>query len=150
MHPDDVDTIRKQPMFGRIKHVHMVGIGGIGMSSIALVLLNRGYDVSGSDMTASEITQMLQDKGATISIGHASVNVEGADVVVYSSAVKASQNVETLRAAELRMPLIKRSVMLGELMRMKYGIGIAGTHGKTSTTSMTGQVVAAGRFETQT
>ena len=147
MHPDDVDTIRKQPMFGRIKHVHMVGIGGIGMSSIALVLLNRGYDVSGSDMTASEITQMLQDKGATISIGHASVNVEGADVVVYSSAVKASQNVETLRAAELRMPLIKRSVMLGELMRMKYGIGIAGTHGKTSTTSMTGQVVAAGRFD---
>ncbi|NND70914.1 MAG: UDP-N-acetylmuramate--L-alanine ligase [Rhodothermales bacterium] len=134
-------------MFGRVKHVHMVGIGGIGMSSIALVLLSRGYAVSGSDLAESETTHTLQDRGAKITIGHSTDNVPTADVVVYSSAVDPTRNVETLRAEQLHIPLIKRSVMLGELMRMKYGIGIAGTHGKTTTTSMTGRVVSEGRFD---
>lgn len=125
----------------------MVGIGGIGMSSIALVLLNRGYSVSGSDMNESEITDELKKRGATIYAGHDEKNVAGADVVVYSSAVNPAENVETLLAERYRIPLIKRAEMLGELMRMKFGIGIAGTHGKTTTTSLTGAVVSAGKFD---
>ncbi len=127
--------------------IHMVGIGGIGMSSIALVLLNRGYIVSGSDMAASDTTQLLTSRGATIFIGHEASNVGNADVVVYSSAVDPSTNVETKVADEKRIPLIKRAEMLGELMRMKFGIGIAGTHGKTTTTTLTGLVVSAGGFD---
>lgn len=127
--------------------IHMVGIGGIGMSSIALVLLNRGYIVSGSDMAESETTIELTRRGATIYIGHDENNVAGADVVVYSSAVDPKVNVETRLAEKYRIPLIKRAEMLGELMRMKFGIGIAGTHGKTTTTSLTGAVVSAGKFD---
>lgn len=125
----------------------MVGIGGIGMSSIAEVLLNRGYRVTGSDLKRSDVTDRLESLGARIFEGHTADQIEGAEVVVYSSAVKVKQNPETAEAERRRIPLISRAVMLGELMRMKYGIGIAGTHGKTTTTSMTGLVVTEGGFD---
>lgn len=132
---------------GRIKRVHMVGIGGIGMSSIAEVLLHRGYKVSGSDIKKSEITDHLESLGAVIHAGHDSAHIKGVDVVVYSSAIDIEENPETLEAEKKRIPLISRAVMLGELMRMKFGIGIAGTHGKTTTTSMAGLVVSEGGFD---
>ncbi|MGD8414137.1 MAG: UDP-N-acetylmuramate--L-alanine ligase [Candidatus Latescibacterota bacterium] len=137
----------RQMMLGPIRHVHMVGIGGIGMSSIAEVLLLRGFTVSGSDLQPSNITDRLVGLGATIAEGHDASNVGDADVVVYSSAVHPDENPETLEAERRRIPLIRRDEMLGELMRMKYGIGIAGTHGKTTTTSMTGVVVSEGGFD---
>lgn len=138
---------RRQPFLGRIRNIHMVGIGGIGMSSIAEVLLNSGFRVSGSDIKKTDVTDRLESLGAVIYEGHAAEQVNGADVVVYSSAVKPHQNAETMEADRLRIPLIPRAVMLGELMRVKYGIGIAGTHGKTTTTSMTGLVVTEGGFD---
>ncbi len=125
----------------------MVGIGGIGMSSIAEVLLNRGYRVTGSDLQLSEVTDRLISLGAVIHEGHASENVQDTDVVVYSSAVALKENPETVEAERLRIPTIPRSVMLGELMRMQFGVGISGTHGKTTTTSMVGLVVAEGGFD---
>jgi UDP-N-acetylmuramate--alanine ligase len=141
------DEMRRQASFGRIKNVHMVGIGGIGMSSIAEVLLARGYRVSGSDLQTSPVTERLVKLGATIHEGHAAEHVTDADVVVYSSAVKPGQNPETAEAERRRIPLIRRAEMLGELMRAKYGVGITGTHGKTTTTSMTGLVVQEGGFD---
>ncbi len=140
-------NLRRQNALGPIRHVHMVGIGGIGMSSIAEVLLLRGYVVSGSDLAPSTITDRLSDLGARISAGHDAGNVGDADVVVYSSAVRPVENPETVEAERRRIPLIRRDEMLGELMRMKYGVAIAGTHGKTTTTSMTGVVVAKGGFD---
>ncbi|WP_272491911.1 UDP-N-acetylmuramate--L-alanine ligase [Rhodothermus bifroesti] len=134
-------------MFGRVRHVHMVGIGGIGMSSIAEILLLRGFRVTGSDLKRSEITDRLEQLGATVYEGHRPEHIEGADVVVYSSAVRPQDNPETLEALRRRIPLIPRAEMLGELMRMKLGIGVAGTHGKTTTTSMVGLVVAEGGFD---
>lgn len=125
----------------------MVGIGGIGMSGMAEILLLRGFKVSGSDGALSETTERLEKLGATIYQGHKAENIEGADVVVYTSAVKAEDNVETAAALEKKIPVIKRSEMLSELMRMKYGIAIAGTHGKTTTTTMTGLVVQSGEFD---
>ena len=119
----------------------MVGIGGIGMSSIAEVLIARGYTVTGSDLRASDTTARLESLGAKVYEGHAATQVDGADVVVYSSAVKPQENAETQEAERQRIPLIRRADMLGELMRMKYGVGIAGTHGKTTTTTMVGLVV---------
>jgi len=142
-----MNAMRRQPGFGRMKSVHMVGIGGIGMSSIAEVLLARGYRVSGSDLTRSETTQRLERLGATIHEGHAAEHVADTDVVVFSSAVKPDQNEETLEARRRHIPLIRRSEMLGELMRQKYGVGIAGTHGKTTTTSMVGLVTREGGFD---
>lgn len=138
---------RRQSALGRIRHVHMVGIGGIGMSSIAEVLLNRGYRVTGSDLKSSSITKRLESLGAVIHVGHDAAHVDNADVVVHSSAIKPRENPETLEAERRRVPLIPRSVMLGELMRMKFGICIAGTHGKTTTTSLTGLVVSEGGFD---
>ncbi|WP_457651727.1 UDP-N-acetylmuramate--L-alanine ligase [Rhodocaloribacter sp.] len=138
---------RRQPFLGRIRHVHMVGIGGIGMSSIAEVLLSRGYRVTGSDLKKSDVTDRLETLGAVIHEGHAAEQVGDAGVVVHSSAVDPARNPETLEATRRGIPLIPRAVMLGELMRMKFGIGIAGTHGKTTTTSMTGLVVAEGGFD---
>lgn len=138
---------RRQPSLGQIRHVHMVGIGGIGMSSIASVLLARTYRVTGSDLALSELTDKLVAQGATIYEGHRAMHVEGADVVVYSSAVDVNQNAETQAAIARRIPLIPRSEMLGELMRMKYGVGVAGTHGKTTATSMVGRVVVEGGFD---
>jgi UDP-N-acetylmuramate--alanine ligase len=125
----------------------MVGIGGIGMSSIAEVLLARGYSVSGSDLQQSEITQHLQSLGAEIFEGHAASHVADVDVVVYSSAVDAQRNPETVEAKGRRIPIIKRADMLGELMRTKYGVAIAGTHGKTTTTTMAGLVVSRAGFD---
>ena len=125
----------------------MVGIGGIGMSSVAEVLLRRGFRVTGSDLKKSDVTAHLEDLGASVYEGHAAEQIGAADAVVYSSAVKAKENPETLEAEHRRIPLIPRAEMLGELMRMKFGVGIAGTHGKTTTTSMTGLVVAAGGFD---
>lgn len=142
-----MSATRRQPGFGRVKAVHMVGIGGIGMSSIAEVLLARGYRVSGSDMKPSPVTERLESLGATIHEGHSETHVTDADVVVYSSAVRPLENPETLEARRLHIPLIRRAEMLGELMRQKYGVGIAGTHGKTTTTTMTGLVAREAGFD---
>jgi UDP-N-acetylmuramate--alanine ligase len=122
-------------MYNKKYHIHFVGIGGIGMSGIAEVLLNLGYKVSGSDLRRSEITERLAGLGGEIFYGHLRENVAGADVVVISSAVK-NDNPEVQEARENLIPVIPRAEMLAELMRMKYGIAIAGTHGKTTTTSM--------------
>lgn len=139
--------IQTQPVFGRTRHIHMVGIGGIGMSGMAEILLFKGFKVTGSDRSRSETTDRLEELGATIYFKHDASNIEGADVVVYTSAVKAEENVETAEADERNIPVIKRSEMLAELMRMKFGIGIAGTHGKTTTTTLTGHVVQDGQFD---
>ena len=125
----------------------MVGVGGVGMSSIAEVLLNRGYRVTGSDLQLSEVTDRLTSLGAVVREGHAAENVRDTDVVVYSSAVARQENPETAEAERLRIPAIPRSAMLGELMRMQFGVGVAGTHGKTTTTSMVGLVVAEGGYD---
>jgi UDP-N-acetylmuramate--alanine ligase len=130
-------------MYGKIRHIHFVGIGGIGMSGIAEVLLNLGYEVSGSDLRASDITQRLVKLGGVINYGHAAENVVNAQVVVTSTAV-AADNPEVLEARRLLVPVIPRAEMLAELMRMKYGIAIAGTHGKTTTTSMVATLLSHG------
>jgi UDP-N-acetylmuramate--alanine ligase len=124
----------------KLKHIHLVGIGGTGMSGIAEVLLNLGYKVSGSDLQENEATRRLARLGATISIGHRAANVMGADVVVISSAIKPG-NVEIEEAKRLKIPVIPRAEMLAELMRLKLGIAVAGSHGKTTTTSMIAQVL---------
>lgn len=123
-------------MYEKIRKLHFVGIGGIGMSGIAEVLINLGYNVSGSDMSENASVARLAKLGATIHIGHDAQNVRAADVVVRSSAIT-NDNPEIQEARKLRIPLAKRAEMLAELMRIKYGIAIAGTHGKTTTTSMT-------------
>jgi UDP-N-acetylmuramate--alanine ligase len=131
---------------GRIKNIHFVGIGGIGMSGIAEVLLNLGYHISGSDIKETEVTRRLQSLGCKISYGHRRENLKEADVVVISSAVR--QNNPEVGAAEERLiPVIPRAEMLAELMRMKVGIAIAGTHGKTTTTSLIATVLAAGGLD---
>lgn len=124
----------------------MVGIGGMGMCGIAEVLLNLGYRVSGSDLASSETTRRLKKMGARIFAGHRPGNVNGADVVVYSSAVH-RDNVEVAAARERQVPVIRRAEMLAELMRMKYGVAVAGTHGKTTTTSLVAAVLAAGNLD---
>ncbi|MFH5886025.1 UDP-N-acetylmuramate--L-alanine ligase [Halalkalibaculum sp. DA3122] len=139
--------IQTQPIFGRTRQIHMVGIGGIGMSGMAEILLQKGYRVTGSDANMSETVERLRELGASVLIGHNASNIEGADVVVYTSAVKATENIETRTALEQGIPVIKRAEMLAELMRMKYGIGVAGTHGKTTTTTMIGHVVQDGSFD---
>ncbi|MDD5087786.1 MAG: UDP-N-acetylmuramate--L-alanine ligase, partial [bacterium] len=126
--------------FRRVRHVHMIGIGGAGMSGIAEVLLNLGFRVTGSDLQISDITERLTQLGATIFSGHSAENVLNSDVVVYSSAVK-PENVEIRAAMSAGIPQIARSEMLAELMRLKVGIAIAGTHGKTTTTSMVGAIL---------
>ena len=130
------------PAFGKIRTIHFVGIGGIGMSGIAEVLINMGYRVTGSDLKLSEATERLQQLGARVSEGHRPENIRGADVVVTSSAVQ-DANPEVRAARDRSVPVIRRAEMLAELMRMKHGIAIAGTHGKTTTTSMVGQVLTA-------
>ncbi len=131
---------------GRIKNIHFVGIGGIGMSGIAEVLLNLGYHISGSDIKETEVTRRLRSLGCEISYGHRRENLREADVVVISSAVR--QNNPEVEAAEQRLiPVIPRAEMLAELMRMKIGIAIAGTHGKTTTTSLISTVLAAGGLD---
>ncbi|MBA7622997.1 UDP-N-acetylmuramate--L-alanine ligase [subsurface metagenome] len=124
----------------------MVGIGGTGMNGIAEVLLNMDYRISGTDIAKTEVTQRLAQLGAEISIGHEAKKVEGADVVVISSAIK-QDNVEIEEARRRKIPVIPRAEMLAELMRMKYGIAVAGSHGKTTTTSMIGQVLESAGFD---
>ena len=133
-------------MYGRIKQIHLVGIGGAGMSGIAEVLLARGYRVRGSDLKESETTRRLVAMGAEIAFGHSAENLDDANVVVISSAVPAS-NPEVVAAKERGIPVIPRAEMLAELMRMKYGIAVAGTHGKTSTTSLIASVLTAGGID---
>ena len=128
-------------MFAKLQRVHFVGIGGIGMSGIAEVLLNLGYTISGSDLKISPVTERLAAMGAMISEGHRAGNVSGSDVVVISSAVS-PENPEILEAKDRHIPVIPRAEMLAELMRLKYGIAIAGMHGKTTTTSMVAAVLA--------
>jgi UDP-N-acetylmuramate--alanine ligase len=133
-------------MFKKYQHIHFVGIGGVGMSGIAEVLLTLGYRVTGSDARRSETVERLERLGAKVFTGHEAAHVEGAHVVVYSSAV-ARDNVEVAIARQRGIPVIPRAEMLAELMRLKYGIAIAGTHGKTTTTSMVAAVLGAGGFD---
>ncbi|WP_186143354.1 UDP-N-acetylmuramate--L-alanine ligase [Burkholderia gladioli] len=129
-----------------VKHIHFVGIGGAGMSGIAEVLVNLGYQVSGSDLSRNAVTERLEALGARVAIGHDAANIEGANAVVVSTAVR-SDNPEVLAARRLRVPIVPRAVMLAELMRLKQGIAIAGTHGKTTTTSLVASVLAAGGLD---
>ncbi len=131
---------------GRIRRIHFVGIGGIGMSGIAEVLLNLGYEISGSDIQQNAVTKRLQAQGATIVVGHAAENIKGCDVVVTSSAVNET-NPEVIAANETRVPVVPRAEMLAELMRFRYGIAVAGTHGKTTTTSLIATVLAEGKLD---
>lgn len=133
-------------MFKNIKKVHFVGIGGIGMSGIAEILWSQGFEVSGSDKSLSEVTDRLEKLGIKIYEGHSAENLKDVDVLVYSSAVN-TDNPEVKAAIERKIPVIKRSEMLAETMRMKYGIGIAGTHGKTTTTSMVGLTLTEGGID---
>jgi UDP-N-acetylmuramate--alanine ligase len=132
--------------FGKIKHIHFIGIGGIGMSGIAELLLNLGYRVSGSDIKDSQVTERLAGLGAHILHGHDPDNVAGADVVVYSSAVSV-ENPEITGAQEKCIPVIPRAEMLAELMRLKYGVAVAGAHGKTTTTSMIASIMTTGDLD---
>jgi UDP-N-acetylmuramate--alanine ligase len=133
-------------MFATSQHAHFIGIGGIGMSGIAEIMLNLGIKVSGSDLKRSAVTDRLAELGAFIYEGHHAANVGGATVVVTSSAVHAN-NAEVLEAHARKIPVIQRAEMLAELMRLKYGIAIAGMHGKTTTTSMVAAVLAAGGLD---
>jgi UDP-N-acetylmuramate--alanine ligase len=134
-------------MFRSVKKIHFIGIGGIGMSGIAEILLDQGFSVTGSDKQLSEITERLEKLGAKVYEGHSPEHIEpDVDVVVYSSAVK-MDNPEVQEAIRRKIPLIRRAEMLAELMRLKYGIGIAGTHGKTTTTSMVGLILIEGGFD---
>lgn len=130
----------------RVRRIHMVGVGGSGMSGIAEVLVNLGFSVSGSDLMEGSVTQRLSDMGVAVTIGHQASAVSDADVVVISSAVKAD-NDELVAAKELRIPIVPRAEMLAELMRHRYGIAVAGTHGKTTTTSLIAAVFAAANLD---
>lgn len=134
-------------MYTSVKHIHFVGIGGIGMSGIAEILLSQGFRISGSDMSRSETTDLLQKLGVQITIGHSADNVHGADVVVYSSAVNPATNVETVAAHTAGVPVIRRAEMLADVARLKYCLAVSGTHGKTTTTSMCGLVLMAGGLD---
>ena len=133
-------------MYQKKYHIHFVGIGGIGMSGIAELLLNLGYRVSGSDLRASEITQHLSELGGTIFQGHAADQIAGANVVVVSSAID-PKNPEVAKAIQTSVPVIPRAEMLAELMRLKYSVAVAGAHGKTSTTSLVAAVLGAGSLD---
>jgi UDP-N-acetylmuramate--alanine ligase len=130
----------------KVKHIHFVGIGGSGMSGIAEVLLNLGYQVSGSDLADNAATRRLAGLGAKVAAGHAAGNIAGADAVVTSTAVK-GDNPEVIAARAARVPVVPRAIMLAELMRLKQGIAIAGTHGKTTTTSLVASILAEGGLD---
>lgn len=134
------------PAMGRIHHIHFVGIGGAGMGGIAEVLLTQGYKISGSDQNDNAVTQRLQSLGAHIVKGHHPEHINGADVVVRSTAVP-DENPELIAAREARIPVVPRALMLAELMRFRYGIAVAGTHGKTTTTSLIASVLAEGGLD---
>ncbi|MGB0662325.1 MAG: UDP-N-acetylmuramate--L-alanine ligase [Pontibacterium sp.] len=134
------------PEMGRIRRIHFVGIGGVGMCGIAEVLLNQGYEISGSDLKQSAVTDRLVAAGANVYFGHRESNVTGVDVVVVSSAVN-EENPEVKAARESRIPVVRRAEMLAELMRYRHGIAVAGTHGKTTTTSLVASVLAEGGLD---
>jgi UDP-N-acetylmuramate--alanine ligase len=133
-------------MYGHTHRIHFIGIGGSGMSGLAEVLLNMGYQVTGSDLKGSDVTERLIELGGRVFIGHAAPNVEAAQVVVYSSAVHAD-NPELVAARAAAIPIIARADMLAELMRMKYGVAVGGSHGKTTTTSMVASVLSRGGLD---
>lgn len=135
-----------QPKMGRIRRIHFVGIGGVGMCGIAEVLLNLGYEVSGSDLKVSPVTERLESFGAQIFVGHRAENAATADVLVVSSAINPA-NPEVATALERRIPVVPRAEMLAELMRYRHGVAVAGTHGKTTTTSLLASVFAAGGLD---
>ena len=130
----------------KVKNIHFVGIGGSGMSGIAEVLLNLGYTISGSDLASNAATQRLAERGAKITFGHAAENIQNADAIVTSTAVK-GDNPEVIAARAKHIPIVPRAIMLAELMRLKQGIAIAGTHGKTTTTSLVASVLAEGGLD---
>lgn len=139
-HTQDLAQIRAMvPEMRRVKCIHFIGIGGAGMSGIAEVLLNEGYQITGSDIASNVVTQRLTEKGATVYIGHAEENVAHASVVVVSTAIN-EQNPEIKAAREKRIPVVRRAEMLAELMRFRHGIAVAGTHGKTTTTALVTQI----------
>src|ERR1700689_1205134 len=139
-------SLPEHTMFASSQQVHFIGIGGIGMSGIAEILLTMGYAVSGSALGASAVTERLEELGAIVYMGHAAENVVASDVIVTSSAV-AKDNAEVVEARRRKIPVIQRAEMLAELMRLKYGIAIAGMHGKTTTTSMIAAVLAGGGLD---
>ena len=130
----------------KVKHIHFVGIGGSGMSGIAEVLANLGFTVTGSDIAESTVTRRLAAQGVDVRIGHAGSNIAAADAVVVSTAVKAD-NPEVVAAREKKVPVVPRAQMLAELMRLKQGVAIAGTHGKTTTTSLVASILAEGGLD---
>src|SRR5512143_3550304 len=130
----------------KVKRIHFVGIGGAGMSGIAEVLANQGYEVSGSDLAENAATRRLSAMGVRVTVGHAAANVAAADAVVVSTAV-ADDNPEVAAARERRVPVVPRAQMLAELMRIKHGVAVAGTHGKTTTTSLVASCLAEGGLD---
>lgn len=139
-HTQNLAQIRAMvPEMRRVKSIHFVGIGGAGMSGIAEVLLNEGYQITGSDLSENPVTERLTSKGATVFFGHQASNVESASVVVVSTAIN-EENPELVAARELRIPVVRRAEMLAELMRFRHGIAVAGTHGKTTTTALVTQI----------
>jgi len=139
----DLPAGQGEPGMGRIRCIHFVGIGGVGMGGIAEVLINLGYEVTGSDIHENAVTRHLAQLGATITLGHAAENIRNCDVVVVSSAI-VSDNPEVKAAHQQRIPVVPRAEMLAELMRFRYGVAVAGTHGKTTTTSLVASVLAEG------
>ncbi len=139
-HTQDLAQIRAMvPEMRRVKSIHFIGIGGAGMSGIAEVLLNEGYQITGSDIATNAVTERLESKGAVVFIGHQASNIEQASVVVVSTAIN-EQNPEIQAAREKRVPIVRRAEMLAELMRFRHGIAVAGTHGKTTTTALVTQI----------
>lgn len=143
---NDTAALMKVPEMRRVKRIHFVGIGGAGMGGIAEVLLNEGYQITGSDIGVNQVVNRLSSLGAKIEIGHAAKNVDGASVIVVSTAIS-KDNPELIAANEKRIPVVRRAEMLAELMRFRHGVAIAGTHGKTTTTSLIASVFAEGKLD---
>ena len=133
-------------MFGKTQHIHVIGIGGAGLSGITEILLDLGFHITGSDLRCSETTEQLRARGATIHYGHAAANLNGADVVVISPAIPAD-NPELIAARIQKIPIVRGAEMLNEITRMRYSVAVSGTHGKTTTTAMTAAVLRCPRCD---